>query len=49
MRINHDNLFKAGRDYFERLIEIFSKGQVGSVTYRIKKDEIAASAFYSDA
>ena len=47
MRINHGNLFKTGRDYFDRLIEVFSKGQVGSVTYRIKKDQIATSAFYS--
>lgn len=47
VRINHNNLFKAGRDYFDRLIEIFSKGQVGSISFRIKKDEIMASSFYS--
>lgn len=47
VRLNHGNLFKAGRDYFDRLIEIFSKGQVGSLSFRIKKDEIMASSFYS--
>lgn len=47
VRINHNNLFKSGRDYFDRLIEIFSKGQIGSVSYRIKKDEIMTSSFYS--
>lgn len=47
IRLNHGNLFKAGRDYFDRLIEIFSKGQIGSVSFRIKKDEIMASSFYS--
>ena len=47
VRINHNNLFKAGRDYFDRLIEIFSKGHVGSISFRIKKDEIMASSFYS--
>ena len=47
IRLNHDNLFKAGRDYFDRLIEVFSKGQVGSVTYRIRKNEVMADSFYS--
>ena len=47
IRLNHNNLFKAGRDYFDRLIEIFSKGQIGSISFRIKKDEIMASSFYS--
>ncbi|WP_300357992.1 helicase C-terminal domain-containing protein [Fusobacterium sp.] len=47
VRINHNNLFKSGRDYFDRLIEIFSKGQIGSVSFRIKKDEIMTSSFYS--
>ena len=47
VRLNHGNLFKAGRDYFDRLIEIFSKGQVGSLSFRIKKDEIMAASFYS--
>lgn len=47
VRLNHGNLFKAGRDYFDRLIEVFSKGQVGSLSFRIKKDEIMASSFYS--
>ncbi len=47
VRLNHGNLFKAGRDYFDRLIEVFSKGQVGSISFRIKKDEIMAASFYS--
>ncbi len=47
VRINHSNLFKSGRDYFDRLIEIFSKGQIGSVSFRIKRDEIMTSSFYS--
>lgn len=47
VRVNHGNLFKAGRDYFDRLIEVFSKGQMGSVTYRIRKNEVIADSFYS--
>lgn len=47
VRLNHSNLFEAGRNYFDRLSEVFSKGQVGSVSFRIKKDEIMAASFYS--
>lgn len=47
VRVNHGNLFKAGRDYFDRLIEVFSKGQMGSVTYRIRKNEVISDSFYS--
>lgn len=47
IRINHKNLFTAGQAYFNRLIEIFSKGQEGNATFRIKKDEVMTSSFYS--
>ena len=47
VRIEHQKLFKAGRSYFDRLIEIFSKGQNGSITFRIKKEEEMQSVFYT--
>lgn len=47
VKIDHKSLFDTGRTYFDKLIEVFSKGQVGSVTFRIKKEEDMASAFYT--
>jgi len=41
----HKNLFLAGNNFFKRVIEIFSKGQNGSLSIRIKKGEIIESTF----
>ncbi|WP_163470152.1 ATP-dependent DNA helicase [Fusobacterium sp. IOR10] len=41
----HKNLFLAGNNFFKRVIEIFSKGQNGSLSVRIKKGEIIESTF----
>ncbi|WP_300345016.1 helicase C-terminal domain-containing protein [Fusobacterium sp.] len=41
----HISLFNYGIKYFERLIEIFSKGQNGNISVRIKKDDIATDGF----
>ncbi|MFA6709088.1 MAG: helicase C-terminal domain-containing protein, partial [Fusobacterium sp.] len=41
----HKNLFLAGNNFFKRVIEVFSKGQNGSLSIRIKKGEIIESTF----
>lgn len=42
---DHIELFQYGVKYFERIIEIFSKGQNGNIAIRIKKDDIAMNNF----
>ncbi|MGL4999333.1 MAG: ATP-dependent DNA helicase [Cetobacterium sp.] len=47
IRIRHNNLFASGRNYFNFLIDIFSKGQTNSITYRLKKKEFEKEVFYN--
>ncbi|MGL4946301.1 MAG: ATP-dependent DNA helicase [Cetobacterium sp.] len=46
IKLRHRNLFVSGRGYFNFLIEIFSKGQMSSITYRLKKKEFEKAVFY---
>ncbi|MDP0493445.1 MAG: helicase C-terminal domain-containing protein [Fusobacterium sp. JB021] len=41
----HKNLFLAGDIFFKRIIEIFSKGQNGSLSIRIKKGDMLETNF----
>ncbi len=43
----HVNLDESGRVFFDRLIEIFSRGQNGSIAVRIKKDQVMETSFIS--
>lgn len=38
IKLKHKNLFKSGQDFFNGLIEIFSKGQMGSLSLRLRKE-----------
>ncbi|MFK4785768.1 helicase C-terminal domain-containing protein [Fusobacterium sp. MFO224] len=41
----HKNLFSVGEVFFKRIIEIFSKGQNGSLSIRIKKGDVIENNF----
>ncbi len=43
---SHINLYNHGIKYFERLIEVFSKGQNGNISIRIKKDDVATENYF---
>jgi ATP-dependent DNA helicase DinG len=45
---SHKKLFSCGREYFNFIIDKFSKGQEGTYNFRIKKDEIANNKFLSN-
>lgn len=47
IKIKHKNLYIAGREYFNHIIEVFSNGQMGTFTFRAKKDEMDNSPFLS--
>ncbi len=47
IKLRHRNLFNSGRAYFNFIIEIFSKGQMSSITYRLKKNEFEKAVFYN--
>ncbi|WP_426709222.1 helicase C-terminal domain-containing protein [Cetobacterium sp. SF1] len=37
IKIRHQNLMKVGKEFFDQLIETFSRGQMGSISFRLKK------------
>lgn len=41
----HVTLYKVGREYFDNLITLFSKGEMGTFTFRAKKEEMENSPF----
>ena len=43
---SHIDLYNHGIKYFERLIEVFSKGQNGNISIRIKKDDVATENYF---
>lgn len=45
IKTRHTALFKGGRAYFNHLIDIFSRGEAGTFTFRAKKEEIENSPF----
>lgn len=47
IKIKHKSLFLEGREYFNHIIEVFSKGQMGTFTFRAKKEEMEYSPFLS--
>lgn len=47
IKIQHKKLYDSGREYFNHIIELFSKGQMGTFTFRARKDEIEHSPFLS--
>ncbi|MGL4425556.1 MAG: ATP-dependent DNA helicase [Cetobacterium sp.] len=47
IKLKHRNLFVSGRSYFNFLIEIFSKGQMKSITYRLKKNDFQKAPYYN--
>lgn len=47
IKIKHKNLYLAGRAYFDNVIDVFSNGQMGTFTFRAKKDEMDNSPFLS--
>ena len=42
----HIGLYNYGLKYFERLVEVFSKGQNGNISIRIKKDDVATENYF---
>lgn len=47
IKVKHKSLFLAGREYFNHIVEVFSKGQMGTFTFRAKKEEMDNSPFLS--
>lgn len=45
IKLKHKNLMDAGKTYFGTLIEIFSKGQMGSLAFRLRKNELSHAIF----
>lgn len=46
IKIAHRDLYKSGREYFNYLIDIFSKGQMGNISYRLKKDTFEKAKYF---
>uniref|UniRef100_UPI003565AACB ATP-dependent DNA helicase n=1 Tax=Ilyobacter sp. TaxID=3100343 RepID=UPI003565AACB len=44
----HINLFKKGNDYFLRMIDVFSRGQQGTVNLRLRHEELEHSSLWKD-
>ncbi|WP_297595851.1 helicase C-terminal domain-containing protein [uncultured Cetobacterium sp.] len=47
IKLRHRNLLSSGRAYFNFLIDAFSKGQMTSITYRLKKGEFERAKYYA--
>ncbi|MBC2851593.1 DEAD/DEAH box helicase [Cetobacterium sp. 8H] len=47
IKLRHRNVLNSGRAYFNFLIDVFSKGQMTSTTYRLKKGEFERAKFYA--
>lgn len=47
IKLKHKNLLNSGRAYFNFLIDVFSKGQMGSIAYRLRKGEFERAVFYT--
>lgn len=45
IKIRHKNLVTEGRSYFNSLIEYYSKGQMGSISFRLRKEELKHTPF----
>lgn len=45
IKLKHKSLYLVGREYFNHIIEVFSKGEMGTFTFRAKKDEMENSPF----
>lgn len=46
IKIKHRNLYLTGRKFFDYLIDIFTKGQNGSLAIRLKKDELQKAKYF---
>lgn len=47
IKLNHTSLYKKGREFFDFIIEIFSKGQMGNSSYRLRKEEIESAVYFN--
>lgn len=45
IKLKHKSLYVAGREYFNHIIDIFSKGEMGTFTFRARKEEMEDSPF----
>lgn len=45
IKLKHKVLYVSGREYFNHLIELFSKGEMGTFTFRARKEEMDNSPF----
>ena len=45
IKLKHKSLYIAGREYFNHIIEVFSKGEMGTFTFRARKEEMENSPF----
>ncbi len=48
IEVKHKSLFTVGRSYFDYLIKMFSKGEMGTFTFRAKKEEMENSPFMNE-
>jgi ATP-dependent DNA helicase DinG len=44
----HKDFYESGKRYFAKLIEAFSKGEVGSIAIRLKKETLTNAVYYND-
>lgn len=45
IKLKHKSLYISGREYFNHIIDVFSKGEMGTFTFRAKKEEMENSPF----
>lgn len=45
IKLKHKSLYISGREYFNHIIDVFSKGEMGTFTFRAKKEEMESSPF----
>lgn len=45
VKLKHKSLYVSGREYFNHIIDVFSKGEMGTFTFRAKKEEMDNSPF----
>ncbi len=48
IKLKHRDLYRVGREYFNFLLDSFSKGQMGSIAYRLKKEEFETAVYFSE-
>ena len=47
IKLKHKSLYTVGREYFNHIIDVFSRGEMGTFTFRAKKEEMDDSPFLS--